>query len=321
VHHAVIDGWSLGIALHEIGTAYHAYAEGAEPDVAPIEGDYAEFVQWHRDYLAGPRYAEDLAAWRTRLRGLGGIALPPPVERAGHTFRPGYLNLRIEPDLAAAIDRLGRRSGTSVYMTGLAAYATVLAAVSGNADEVREITVVTPNALRVRSHWEKLIGWFVNRVVLRVPVSRTGTFADLLRVTREAHTAAFSRPAVPFESLRAELGLPDAALALCFSVQNAPSAGRAFRPSVFEMELVGEDTGIEFAPIGPVYAPVGLRYESAVSLMPQGDGTLTGGWEYDAALFDEPTVRRWRAGLLAVLARAAAAPDTPVRELMSEISR
>jgi hypothetical protein len=26
-------------------------------------------------------------------------------------------------------------------------------------------------------------------------------------------------------------------------------------------------------------------------------------------------VRRWRAGLLAVLARAAAAPDTPVREL------
>jgi amino acid adenylation domain-containing protein len=316
VHHAVIDGWSLGIALHEIGTAYHAYAEGAEPDLAPIEGDYAEFVEWHRDYLAGPRYAEDLAAWRTRLRGLGGITLPTPVERAGHTFRPGYLNLRIEPELAAAIDDLGRRSGTSLYMTGLAAYATVLAAHSG----AEEIVVVTPNALRVRSHWEKLIGWFVNRVVLRVPVRATGTFADLLRVTREAHTAAFSRPAVPFETLRTELGLPDAALALCFSVQNAPSAGRAFRPSVFEMELVGEDTGIEFAPIGPVYAPVGLRYESAVSLMPQGDGTLTGGWEYDAALFDEPTARRWRAGLLAVLARAAAAPDTPVRELMSEIS-
>lgn len=313
----MIDGWSLGIALHELGIAYHAYAEGTEPDLVPLEGDYAEFVQWHHDYLAGPRYAEDLAACRDRLRGLGGSTLPTPVERAGHTFRAGYLNLRIEPDLAAAIDTLGKRSGTSIYMTGLAAYATVLAAVSG----AHEIAVVTPNALRVRSHWEKLIGWFVNRVVVRVPVSGVDTFADLLRVTREAHTAAFSRPAVPFESLRAELDLPDAALALCFSVQNAPLAGRAFRPSEFEMELVGEDTGIEFAPIGPVYAPVGLRYESAVSLMPQQDGSLIGGWEYDAALFDEPTALSWRAGLLAVLARAAVAPDTPVRDLMSEISR
>jgi hypothetical protein len=155
--------------------------------------------------------------------------------------------------------------------------------------------------------------------VLRVPVRATGTFADLLRVTREAHTAAFGRPAVPFESLRAELELPDAALAACFSVQNAPMAGRAFRPSEFEMELVGEDTGIDFAPIGPVYAPVGLRYETAVSLMPQQDGVLAGGWEYDAALFDEQTVQRWRAGLIAVLTRAATAPDTPVRELMSII--
>jgi hypothetical protein len=135
-----------------------------------------------------------------------------------------------------------------------------------------------------------------------------------LRVTREVHTAAFSRPAVPFESLRSELELPDSALSVCFSVQNAPMTGRAFRASEFDMELAGDDTGLEFAPIGPVYAPIGLRYESVVSLTPQG-GALVGGWEYDAALFDEATVKRWRAGLMAVLARVAAAPDTPVRDL------
>ncbi|HEV7652797.1 MAG TPA: amino acid adenylation domain-containing protein [Actinophytocola sp.] len=310
VHHAVIDGWSIGITLHEIGTAYHAYADGTEPGLAPLDGDYAEFVQWHRDYVAGPRYAGDLAAWRDRLRGYEGVRLPTTVARQGHEFRPGFLNVTVRADLTAALNELGKRSGTSLYMTGLAAYATVLAAHSG-ADE---IAVVTPNALRVRSQWERLVGWFVNRLVVRVPVARTGTFADLLRVTREAHTAAFSRPAVPFETLRAELALPDAALSVCFSVQNAPMAGRAFRTSEFDMELVGDDTGLEFAPIGPVYAPIGLRYESAVSLMPQGD-VLVGGWEYDAALFDEPTAKRWRAGLMAVLTRAATAPDTPVREL------
>jgi amino acid adenylation domain-containing protein len=310
VHHAAIDGWSIGITLHEIGTAYHAYADGTEPDLEPIEEDYAEFVRWHRDYVAGPRYADDVSAWRDRLRGYEGIRLPTTVERRGHEFRPGYLNMTIQPDLTAALNQLGKRSGTSLYMTGLAAYATVLAAHSG-ADEV---AVVTPNALRVRSQWERLIGWFVNRLVVRVPVARTGTFADLLRSTRKVHTAAFSRPAIPFESLRAELELPDEALSVCFSVQNAPFAGSAFRYTDFEMELAGDDSGLEFAPIGPVYAPIGLRYESAVSLTPQGD-VLVGGWEYDAGLFDEATAKRWRAGLLAVLNRVAAAPDTPVREL------
>jgi amino acid adenylation domain-containing protein len=316
VHHAAIDGWSIGNLLRELGTAYHAYAEDTEPDLEPLEGDYAEFVQWHRDYVAGQRYAEDLAVLRDRLRGLGGIGLPTPVARPGHTFQPGYLNLTLEPALAASVQALGKHSGTSLYMSGLAAYATVLAAHSG----AGEIAVVTPNSLRIRSHWERLIGWFVNRVLVRVPVDGKATFAELLRVTREATTAAFGRQAVPFESLRAELELPDAALAACFSVQNAPAGGGAFRSSEFELSLVGEDTGLEFTPIGPVYAPIGLRYETSVVLVPQGDGSVAGGWEYDAGLFDEPTALRWRAGLIAVLARAAAVPDTPVRDLMSDFA-
>ena len=205
-----------------MGTAYHAFADGTEPELAPLDSDYAEFVEWHRDYVTGPRFAGDLAAWRDRLRGYEGIRLPTTVDRQGHEFRAGFLNMTVQADLTKALAELGRRSGTSLYMTGLAAYATVLAAHAG-ADEV---AVVTPNALRVRSQWERLVGWFVNRLVVRVPVGRTGTFADLLRVTREVHTAAFSRPAVPFETLRAELELPDAALSVCFSVQNAPMAGR-----------------------------------------------------------------------------------------------
>jgi amino acid adenylation domain-containing protein len=311
VHHMAIDGWSMGNQWHEIGTAYHAYAAGAEPELPPIEADYAEFVQWHRDYVAGPRYPEDVDVWRERLRGLTGITLPTGRERAGHTFRPGYLDLRIEPGLATAIHALGRRAGTSLYMTTLAAYATVLAAHAG-ADDV---AVITPNSLRMQSSWERLIGWFVNRVLIRVPLDRSATFTDLLRTIRGVTTAAFGRQAVPFESLRAELQLPDAALAACFSVQNAPVGGEAFRSSEFDMESVADDSGVGFAPIGPVYAPLGLRYETSVVLRPRHDGAVTGGWEYDAALYDEEVALRWRAGFYAVLARASGDQEVTVREL------
>jgi amino acid adenylation domain-containing protein len=314
VHHAAIDGWSLGIQAHEVGTAFHAYSDGSEPDLPPVEGDYAEFVEWHRDYVTSTRYATDLAAWRERLRGLVPMALPTPVERKGHEFRPGYLNLTIDPGLAARVGDVGKRNGTSFYMTALAAYATVLARHSG----APEVAVVTPNSLRVRSHWERLVGWFVNRVVVRVPVEPNVTFADLLRATREATTDAFGRQAVPFESLRRELALPDETLRACFSVQNAPRGGGAFRSAEYRMEMVGEDTGLTFSPIGPVYAPVGLRYETSVVFMPQPDGSVVGGWEYDAALFDEATACRWRDDLFAVLTRAAADPAVPLRDLMSD---
>ncbi|WP_156960447.1 non-ribosomal peptide synthetase [Amycolatopsis taiwanensis] len=311
VHHLATDGWSIGVQLHEIGTAYHAYAQGSEPELEPLDGDYAEFVAWHREYVASPRYPEHIAWWRDQLRGASGIFLPTKAERAGHTYRPGYLNLRIEPDLAARVHALGKQVGTSLYMTTFAAYATVLAAFSGRDD----IAVVTPNALRVRSAWERLVGWFVNRVIVRVRIEDGATFADLLRATRQASTAAFAHQAVPFESLRAELALPDDVLAACFSVQNAPMAGGAFRSSEFDMDVVGDDSGLDFTPIGEVYAPLRLRYESSVVLRQREDGAVAGGWEYDAALFPEDTARRWSSGFLAVLSRAAENPEVGVREL------
>jgi hypothetical protein len=311
VHHLATDGWSLGVQLREIGTAYHAYVDGVEPELEPLEGNYAEFVDWHRDYVASPQYTKDLNWWRDQLRGVTGIALPTSATRAGHQFRPGYLNVRIEPDIAEGMHNLGKKAGTSLYMTTLAAYATVLAAHSGSDD----IAVVTPNALRPRSTWERLIGWFVNRVVVRLRVDDSATFVDLLRAAREASTAAFAHQAVPFESMRSALQLPDDVLVACFSVFNVPLADRSFRRSDFAMDMVADDTGLDFSPIGPVYAPLGLRYETSVVLRQREDGAVAGGWEYDAALFDERTAQHWSAGLIAVLARAAATPNISVREL------
>jgi hypothetical protein len=312
VHHIVTDGWSTGIQYYETGVAYHAYAEGVEPELEPVAGNYAEFVAWQRDYVASPQFTKDLDWWRGRLSGVSDLELPTTVERAEHQPRPGYLNLRIEPDLATEVHALGRKTGTSLYMTTLAAYATVLAAHAGHDD----IAVITPHALRVRSAWEKLIGWFVNPVLVRLRVDSSATFADLLRATRSVTSAAFVRHATPFETMRSELQLPDGALAACFSLQNVPDSAGGFRRAKFDLEIVRDDSGLDFAPIGAVYAPLGLQYETAVSLRERDDGSVAGGWEYDAGLFDEDTARHWSAGLIAVLTQAAAAPDIPVRELL-----
>src|SRR4029434_3340621 len=76
---------------------------------------------------------------------------------------------------------LGRREGTTLFMTLLAAFQTLLFCDTGEED----ILVDTVVAGRNREELSKLVGFFVNSVILRTDLSGTPTFRELLaRVKR-----------------------------------------------------------------------------------------------------------------------------------------
>jgi amino acid adenylation domain-containing protein len=311
IHHIVTDGWSVGLQLGEVGEAYHAYASGELPEPAPSGADYADFITWHRDYVASPAYRDDLDWWRGRLAGLpDDVRLPREPTRGNRSggFLHGWRNVRLDGESADRAQGLAQRFGVTLYMATLAAYAVALAADAG-ADE---LVVVTPNALRVRSEWESLIGWFVNRVLIRLRIDDDLSFGEFLRQVRVVSLDAFAHQNVPFEMLRRDLRLPDSAVAVHFSLQNAPSGRMGFRD--FEIDVVRDDTGRDFAPIMEVYSPLGTRFEASLTLRPR-PGAIAGGVEYNAALFADEQALGWAAAFVAVLERAAAEPDTTLAEM------
>jgi condensation domain-containing protein len=117
------------------------------------------------------------------------------------SFKGALFELRVPAEIAAALTRLGRAEGATLFMVLLATFQVLLARLSGQDD----IVVGSPIAGRTRQETQNLIGFFINTLVLRTRVDPALTFVDLLRQVRHMTLAAYAHQDVPFEKLVEEL--------------------------------------------------------------------------------------------------------------------
>src|SRR6202035_4622373 len=72
LHHIVTDGWSMGVLVRELGTAYAALRAGRAPLLPPLPVQYADYAAWERTRFSDAALAGQLAWWRERLAGARG---------------------------------------------------------------------------------------------------------------------------------------------------------------------------------------------------------------------------------------------------------
>ncbi len=226
MHHIVSDGWSIGVLIHELGALYTAFAGGRPSPLPELKIQYADFAVWQRHRLQGTLLAEQLAYWQQQLDGVPPLALPtdfprPPVQ----TFQGATAFIDLPPALTGALEALGQRSGSTLFMTLLAAFGTLLHRYTGQS----QIVIGSPIANRNRSEIEGLIGFFVNTLVLCTDLSGDPDFLQLLDRVRRVTLDAYSYQDFPFEKLVEELQLErdlsrNPLFQVLFAVQNAPTA-------------------------------------------------------------------------------------------------
>ena len=117
----------------------------------------------------------------------------PPVQTAAGASQ----SLRLPQSLAAAVDALSQREGTTLFITLFATFLTLLHRYTGQVD----LVVGTPIANRNRSEVEPLIGFFVNALVLRTSLVGNPPFRELLGRVRETALGAYAHQDYPFEKL------------------------------------------------------------------------------------------------------------------------
>jgi non-ribosomal peptide synthetase component F len=228
-------------------------------------------------------------------------------------FRHAHVPLEVVGDGAAAVLALARQAGTTPYVLLVAAFTALLGAETGQ----RDVCVVTPVAGRTRTEWESVVGFFVNRVIVRVDLSGRPSLAELVQRVRLRSAEALGHQRLPFDRLTRrlanELG-PDApALRLAVSVQNAPQRHDGL-PGL-DMSQMGDDRGEPFAPILELYSPEQRPFLLSAVVV-EIPGLLVGALEYDAALLDEATASRLAERLQDLLVAAAADPDVPLEDLL-----
>ncbi|HJX26959.1 MAG TPA: condensation domain-containing protein, partial [Thermoanaerobaculia bacterium] len=202
MHHAISDGWSLGVMTGELAALYASFAAGMPSPLPELPVQYADFAEWQRRTLSGQRLERQLAWWRELLADPPVLDLPadhrrPPVLSG----RGGQLPLGLPADLAGGLRTLARDEGATLYMILLAAFATLLGRHAGQDD----LSVGSPIAGRDLREIEPLIGCFVNTLTLRVRLAGDPSFRELLARVREVTLGAYDHQGVPFERLVEEL--------------------------------------------------------------------------------------------------------------------
>ncbi|WP_168211427.1 non-ribosomal peptide synthetase [Actinosynnema sp. ALI-1.44] len=309
LHHIVTDGWSHGIITRELGALYRAETTGQDAGLPDLPVRYADFAAWQRRRMAGPEMAGKLEYWREHLAGLSPLELPvdrvrPPVR----TRSGGRVEFDVPADVTQRLKELGRRQGATLFMTLVAACQVLFARHSGS----RDVAVGTAVSGRDRAELERLVGFFVNNVVLRSDVDPARPFAQFLGDVRDTCLDAFGNADVPFEWL-VDAVQPDRDLS---------------RPPLFQAMVLLHNN-----PTGTLEMP-GLRVDDvalphhAVEMdvlvqFYEADGGLRALWDYNADLFHPATAEVLAAHLRVALSDIAAHPDRPLGmiELMDAAER
>ncbi|MET8875709.1 non-ribosomal peptide synthase/polyketide synthase [Nocardia sp. NPDC004604] len=313
VHHIAADGSSLVPLARDVMVAYSARKQGGQPGWAPLPVQYADYSRWQRDLLGSEDdpdslLAQQLRFWIDTLTGLPAqLTLPTDRPRPAIVSTRGrHVDFTIDAEMQAALADLGRGTGATLFMVLHAAFAVLLARLSGAAD----IAVGTPVAGRGAAELDDVVGMFVNTLVLRTPVDAGAGFTELLDLVRAADVAAFSHADVPFERL-VEVLNPERSTArhplfqVGFSFHNQAEAeftldGLTATAADFDSEISQFD----------LHLVVTDRYDAAGN--PAG---MAASITYAIALFDESTVAGFAGRLQRLLAAICAAPQVPVGDL------
>ena len=301
MHHIVCDDWSIGILVREVAALHRAFQDGLPSPLPELTVQYADFAAWQREWLSGGILDEELGYWKARLAGLPVLELPtdrprPPVQ----SHHGAVLPFELPADLSAALRRAGLAEEATLFMTILAGFAAALHRITAQDD----LIVGSPVAGRTRTETEPLIGFFVNILPLRIDLSGSPTWRELLRRVRAAALEAYDHQDVPFEKLvealqpRRDLSHPPVRQVV-FALQDA-----AMQP----VELPG-------VAVQPIDVDPGVARLDLTLFLWETGGGLRGVCEFDTDLFAPSTVARWLAFLRQALEDMAAGLDRPLPAL------
>ncbi|HKH45925.1 MAG TPA: condensation domain-containing protein, partial [Thermoanaerobaculia bacterium] len=296
-HHAISDGWSLGVLVREVAALYTAQVEGRPAPLPELPIQYTDFAVWQREQLA-ERQAAELAAWEARLAAVAPGDLPTDRPRpAVQTFRGGRRTLALSADLTARLESFGRAEGATLFMTFLAATQALLARHTGEPD----VPVGAPVAGRQWVEIEDLIGCFLNTLVLRTDLSGGPSFRELAARVRAVTLDAYANQTVPFEAVLARLQL-----------QRDLSRNPLFQVLFNMLSLPAEDLslpGLDLRILTPAEIPSKLDMTFYLS---KAGPELWINLVYNADLFDEARMADLLAQLELLLEQAVAQPDVPL---------
>src|ERR1017187_8992582 len=202
VHHIVADGSSVEVLLSELETGYSAQLTGKCAGLPSLPVQYRDYSVWERRCLQPDVLERYLNNWSRHLEGAAPLELYADRPRPSvQTFQGRTEHYRLDKGLSGDLATLSRGEGCTLFMLLCAAFQTLLHRYTSQGDVVVRFHIANRN----RAEIQKLIGFFINTVPLRVDFSGDPTFRGVLKRVRESMLWAYANRDLPFQKVVAKL--------------------------------------------------------------------------------------------------------------------
>ncbi|MHA3774750.1 condensation domain-containing protein [Verrucomicrobiota bacterium sgz303538] len=200
IHHAIADGWTLGVFVRDLCGAYLQGMMGIREPLPALSLSYSAWGAAERAYWQPAELEQRAAFWKSTLAGTRRLWSTPEKPQSSPPRLRRWVT-GITPELAAAARELARRNGATLYSTLLAIFQLAFSRWTG-ADDV---VVGSPVANRTKQNVRETMGYFAGVVPVRGQVDRSRSFTGHLQTVHQTTLDAFAN-AMPFSELARALG-------------------------------------------------------------------------------------------------------------------
>ncbi|MGD2089379.1 MAG: amino acid adenylation domain-containing protein [Candidatus Aminicenantes bacterium] len=280
MHHIISDGFSHGILVEDFMSLYPGKT------LSPLKLQYKDYSQWQNSEKQKENITLQEGYWLKEFSDkVAQVNLPLDYVRpAAQSFAGKILEFTIGETNTRNLKSRASHQDVTLYMELLAIFNVLLAKLSGT----EEVVIGTAVAGRRHTNLEKIIGMFVNTLVLQNHPEGEKPFHVFLQEVKKKTLDAFENQDYPFEDLVEKISVKrDANRNPLFDIMfNYQSADRGSQPG----SMPQFEKPLESAP---------ELYESQISKF---DLTLTAvdldknlyfAIEYCTKLFEEKTIKRF----------------------------
>jgi hypothetical protein len=303
-HPVITDGFASQILDAELATLYEARLQGREPPLPrdpPLQ--YADYAVWQRQVMHpdSPYFNEAVTWWKALLSSTPPATRLPfrrLIRRGGLDPSEGVFRWELEERTTKRLDEIARSAGATHFIVRLAAFAALLADVTGNSS----IVIGTYFDNRNRIDAQTIVGPFINTVTLVFSHDASKTFLEWLEIVRDRVFETMARGELPLVKIHEQL-------------RTSGVEPRQFR-AVFMMSSYHSDQHFGNLTISDEFWSVGTMPQGCTVYIdeqkPKNCRVL-----FDANLYDRKGMRALLDRYLRLLEAAAREPELPIGTLLS----
>ncbi len=301
LHHVVIDGWAMQLAMADLSAAYQAIVRGERPATESEEISFQSYAAQIDAKRRTGAWQQSLDYWRKQLDGAVGatvVADRPSVDGTG--VAGATLRYALSPDAVDAVATIAKAVFATPFLVLFAALQIVLR--RGGAGEDLGTGVIVAN--RMTPQDQKVVGYVANLMIARTRVDDGATIRQVVERVRDAMWGSIAHQEVPFpivyrsldERTRDRLG-------------TIPPIVTTFHGAI------GADVSVDGSPTTVLESPSRTaRTDMGIGIFEGADGFIAE-VEYDSGRYDAETVLRLLRDIDETLVAGGADPDRAVASL------